>query len=361
MAKIRDFKLGSDGSYQLVRVCEKRKSNTQDQPKDITLSLGNFLPFDDLNTQTLNVSNMLGMKLPKFTLRSGQVYNAFDGKRLIYEVGCNTVIYTLINAKGGESFRFFLQPLDGFVFDSTSRSIAAKVVNATAPIKTLVKYEMYFLLGLISTASTATLILVIGTDITVSGIIAKSKMDAAKKFTEDLLAEKKAIAEYAPVLHLKIEEFFLSQTKVKWKTFGSQLPKTIIKDEKTQAQLAGVLAGKAAISPKAFNVWTAVFAILSTAVIKSVTKSPEAYLNTIDQKYRPILDDLRSVDFDNISAGSKAVAKFRTLIEESGVKISNEEALAIIKEVSTNSVKLETSLKNVHKSFNEFYRSVKDN
>lgn len=84
-------------------------------------------------------------------------------------------------------------------------------------------------------------------------------------------------------------------------------------------------------------------------------------MNTIDQKYRPILDDLRSVDLDNISAGSKAVAKFRTLIEESGVKISNEEALAIIKEVSTNSVKLETSLKNVHKSFNEFYRSVKDN
>jgi len=328
--------------------------------RTLLYSLGNFLPFDDLNTQTLNVSNMLGMKLPKFTLRSGQVYNAHDGIRLIYEVGCNTVIYTLVNAKGTESFRFFLQPLDGFVFDSTSRSLAAKVVNATTPIKTLVKYEMYFLLGLISTASTATLILVVGTDITVSGIIAKSKMDAAKKLTENLFTEQKAIAEYAPVLHSKLEEFFLSQTKVKWKAFGSQLPKTIIKDEKTQAQLAGVLAGKAALSPKAFNVWAAVFTILSTAVIKSVTKSPEAYFNTIDQKYRPILDDLRSVDFDNISASSKAVAKLRILIEEAGIKVSNEEALAIIKEVSTNSNKLETSLKNVTKSFNEFYQSVKD-
>jgi hypothetical protein len=97
MAKMRDFTLGSDGSYQLVRVCEQRESKGKDKPKNITPFLSNYLPFEDVNTQTLKVSNMLGMRLPSFILKSGQVYDSYDGKRLIYEVGCNTVIYTLIS------------------------------------------------------------------------------------------------------------------------------------------------------------------------------------------------------------------------------------------------------------------------
>jgi hypothetical protein len=83
MAKLRDFALGPDGSYQLVRVCESRESAGKDKPKNITPFLGNYLPFDDLNIQVLKVTNMLGMNLPKFKLKSGQVYDAFDGRRLV--------------------------------------------------------------------------------------------------------------------------------------------------------------------------------------------------------------------------------------------------------------------------------------
>jgi hypothetical protein len=65
--------------------------------------------------------------------------------------------------------------MDGFIFDATNRSVADKVVKATALIKTIIKYEMYFLLGMASTVGTAALIIVVGTDISVSGIMAKHK------------------------------------------------------------------------------------------------------------------------------------------------------------------------------------------
>lgn len=352
MARVREFKLKENGTYQLTKVCEARSEYPA--PKNITLFLSSYLPFDDHNQQRLSVSNLLGMKIPDFVLKSGQVYEAYDGKRIIYEVGCDTVIYTLINPKGAANYEFYLQSMSGFVFDATSRSVAAKVVKTTAPLKTIVKYEMYFLLGLMSAASLPALILVTGTDITVSGILAKKKFDAGKKLSETLYAERQNIAEYAPVLHSKIEQFLVAESKVKWSGFGKKLPETIAKDEKTQAQLAGVLVGKAALSAQPFTVWTAAFTILSTAAIKSLTKSPDAYAKALDSKYRPLLEEIQSVDFNNPSAVVVAAQKFRSLLEESGVKITDAEAAQILREIYTNRDKLETSLRNVSQALYEF-------
>jgi hypothetical protein len=178
MARVREFKLQDNGTYQLTRICEER--NAYSSPKKITLFLRNYLPFDDHNQQRLSISNLLGMKLPDLILQSGQVYDAFDGKRIVFEVGCNTIIYCLVNPKSARNYEFYLQSMDGFAFDITNRSVAAKVVKATTPLKTIVKYEMYFLMGLLSTVSLPALILVVGTDITVSGILAKKNMRLAK-------------------------------------------------------------------------------------------------------------------------------------------------------------------------------------
>lgn len=354
MARVREFKLKDNGTYQLTKICEARSEYPA--PKNITHFLSSYLPFDDHNQQRLNVSNMLGMKIPDFVLKSGQVYDAYDGKRIIYEVGCNTVIYALVNPKGASNYEFYLQSMSGFVFDSTNRSVAAKVVKTTAPLKTIVKYEMYFLLGLMSVASLPALILVAGTDITVSGIFAKKKFDAGKKLSATLYEERENIAEYAPVLHSKIEQFIVAESKVKWSGFGKNLPETIVKDEKTQAQLAGVLVGKATLSPHAFTVWTAILTLLSTAAIKSVTKSPDAYAKTLDSKYRPLLEDIQSVDFNNPAAVASVAKRFRALLEESGVKVTETEAVQILREVYTNRDKLEVSLRNVSQALYQFKR-----
>jgi len=73
MAKLREFKLSTKGAYKLVRVCEDRKKSPNNTPKNVTHLLANYMPFDDIHTQTLNVSNMLGMNLANSTLKSGQV------------------------------------------------------------------------------------------------------------------------------------------------------------------------------------------------------------------------------------------------------------------------------------------------
>lgn len=138
--------------------------------------------------------------------------------------------------------------------------------------------------------------------------------------------------------------------------FGKKLSETIVKDEKTQAQLAGVLVGKATLSPHAFTVWTAILTLLSTAAIKSVTKSPDAYAKTLDSKYRPLLEDIQSVDFNNPAAVASVAKRFRTLLEESGVKVTETEAVQILREVYTNRDKLEVSLRNVSQALYQFKR-----
>lgn len=49
-----------------------------------------------------------------------------------------------------------------------------------------------------------------------------------------------------------------------------------------------------------------------------------------------------------------------SIFEEAGVEITNEEALQIIKEVTNNGGKLESSLKNISKSMNEFKRVLNE-
>lgn len=348
-----DLSLNSDGSYQLDRVCESR-SPQLNAPRKIQHTLPSYLPFDDKNIQILKIKNSLGMTLPNLILRSGEVYDGYDGKRLVYEVGCNTIIYLFVKPGHRDHYCFFCQSLDQFTFDITTRSVAAKVVRATAPLKTIVKYEMYFMLGLLSVISIPILIVIVGTDMTVSGILAKKKLNAAKNLSEDLLTENKNIRNYAPTLNSKIEELFISQTKLDTSNFREQLPETIIKDEKTQAQLAGVLVGKATLAPKAFTFWGAISTILLSAVVKSVTKAPAAYATNLKDKYRPLLDDINSIDWDNPTSASQAASKLRQLFVDSGVEISDAEALLILREITSNPEKLETSLRKLNKSFREF-------
>ncbi len=359
MAKVREFTLNKSGSYQLVRVCEDRKKARKLPKKISNILLHNYLPFDHSYTQRLSVSNMLGMKIPDFVLKSGQVYDGFDGKRLIYEVGCNSVIYNLIVPTSTNKYQFFIQQMDDFVFDVTTRSMAGKVAKTTAPVVTIVKYEMYFLLGLISTLSMGALVIVVGGDIFVSGVVGLDKAKAAQQLSKTLLDEHQNIESYAPVLHSKLEEFFVADNKVNIKNYGKNLPETVIKDEKTQAQLAGVLVGKAVLSPKPFTFWSAVFTILSTGVIKSATKSPESYAKAVDERYSPIIKNLQETDWDNTAAATQAVTDLRKIIEGTGVKITDREALSILLEVKNNANKIENSICNITEAFQTFKSEIR--
>jgi len=121
-----------------------------------------------------------------------------------------------------------------------------------------------------------------------------------------------------------------------------------------------VLVGKAVLSPKSFTVWSAIFTISTTAVIKSVTKSPEAYAQTIDKRYRPVLDELQAVDWNNSAAASQAATKFKIVFKDAGIEMTDQEALTILMEVVKDSDKLDKSLGNIDKAFKEFKMAIEE-
>jgi len=76
----------------------------------------------------------------------------------------------------------------------------------------------------------------------------------------------------------------------------------------------------------------------------------------LDQRYRPILDELLSVNWDN----TVAVSKFKRIFEEAGIEISEQEGLAILLEINNNPEKLNKSLHKIDKSFKEFKMAMED-
>lgn len=218
---------------------------------------------------------------------------------------------------------------------------------------------MYFLLGLFSTVSIPMLIMATGSDLTAHGVLAYSKAETVKKLSKTITNESDNLQKTAPTLHRKFQEFIHSEARIKWEKLGKQLPNTIIKDEKTQAQLAGVLLGKATLSPNAFTAWTVLFVFLTTVAIKSVTKSPDAYTEVLNNRYDPILKDLLNTNWDDPSEMQRAALTVVKIMKESGVEISAEEAIMIIKEVQANPEELRQSLINIDRSFKEFNKTIK--
>ncbi len=201
MARILDVELTPKG-MKIIRACEDRNKVHED-PRDITLTLPKYLPFDEHYMQTIDAKNFMGWTISTYRLRSGDVYSSYDGKRLIYEVGCNSIIYLLVNPKLQTHYHFFLQPIHAFMWDITGRNLGEKVHKVVRPLKTLVKYEMYILLGLFSTVSIPMLIIVTGSDATVHGVLSYAKVEAAKKLSKDITNESNNLQRTAPTLHRK--------------------------------------------------------------------------------------------------------------------------------------------------------------
>ncbi|ARU54338.1 hypothetical protein OLMES_0232 [Oleiphilus messinensis] len=351
-----DLRLTENG-YQITRSCESRNT-INSTPRDITETLGYYLPLDGRHKLKFNAKNFVGMDVATIPLQSGNIYKAFDGKRLIYEVGCESVVYLMLNQTSPNHLRFYLQPIQAFLWDISGRDLASRVTNSTRHIETIVKYEMYFLLGMISTISIPMLVMVTGSDITVSAILASKKARAAIKLSEDISSQNEALKKCAPTLQKKLQEFITAESKIKWGELGNRLPENIITDEKTQAQFAGVLAGKATLSPNAFTAWTAVFTVLSTAAIKSVTKSPETYGKFVSERYGPITNELSNTNWQDPREAEIATMQLLKLLQEAGVNVTQREMLLIIQEITTNPLCVSETMQEMSKSFTEFNKAI---
>lgn len=357
MERIHELQRQADGSWAVVKACN-RHAESPTRPRNITANIKQYRPFDEYNEQVMKPTNQLGWKLPEFTLKSGQVHAWHEDKRIIFEVSCDSVIFLKISAGAPDNYNFFIQDLNSFAYDITNGELAYQVAKQTSFIKTIVKYEMYFIMGVISAASIPALIMVVGSDILVSSAQAKSKMVSSKDLVETILNERERIKELAPTLHEKIEQFVLSQLKVDGDTLAANTLERIANDEKTRGQLAGALAGKATVSPKPFTAWSAIFTLLCTGFIKSAVNLPEGYVESVKNKHKPLVDEIEKIDWSNPKSAVGVTAQLLEMFRNSGVTVTSDEALAIVSEVKSNPSKLKDSFEKIITSFAVFNREV---
>ena len=341
-----DLELTKDG-YKIRRVCEDRFTPV-DGTKDITQTFYSYLPFDDFNTETYVALNMVGMNLGDIEIRSRTVYPSYDGKRLVLEVGCNTVIFIQISPNNKAiHHHLFIESHKDFLMDITTRAVAARVSHVAQPMVTIGRYEMFFILGMLSTVSIAMWLMITGSDITVTAVSLRHKTHEFGKLAKSLLKEMANIKKYAPTLHKKLMQLIIAERNKLALHTAEKLPKTIATDEKAQAKTAGILYGKSVLSPKLLNVWGALLTVLIQVGIKSVTDSPAAARKAIDERYAPIIRGFANTDWRNINERKLAVARLVKIMKEDKLSITKEEAEQIVKEILAHPKKLESSLINI--------------
>lgn len=340
--------------------CEDRTS-PGDTPKDITAIKHLYLPLDAINKFRHTRRTLFGATIFDVVVQAGKIYPAFDGKRLVLEVGCKTVIYILINpARPHQHHRIFIESEAGFNYDITMRREAKLIAQKTRMVETMVKYEMYFIMGVISTTGFAAWIAITGADVTYLYSKNKPKVDSAKKLSSALLKEFSEIEEYAPTLYSKVSELISSELYGNLGKTAQQLPSTVVNDEKVQAQVSGILFGKASnvnFSGR-FTAWTLITTLLSQALVKSMTKSANAFKTVIDHRYKPLIEDLKKINPKMPTTFSGPALKLTKLISDNGIHITQQETLVILKELTSNSGKAYKNLTAVAMALTEFKKAM---
>ncbi|MBU6955585.1 hypothetical protein [Hahella sp. HN01] len=327
--------------------------------KDITSLLNSYLPFDTQYNTRYSGRNLFGMKIATHLLESGRLYSDYYGQRLIIEVGCSSVIFLQISPETGDiHHHFFIQSHQEFLADVNTRHVARLVAEATAPVETIVKYEMYFMMGFFSTVSVPMWLAVTGSNATYLYADSKVKSEAYTSLLIELGKELENIRQYAPTLYGKIIDFITSEKNALVKRTVKELPRTILTDEGVRGQVAGILYGKYVNSPQGFAVWNLVFTLLLQAAIKSITKLPSAMNTAVDQRYSPILALFQQTDWNNIEERKKASTALMDLMKQSGVNVTLEEADKILTEITAHPAEVRSTLTNLERAFKDFKRKV---
>lgn len=355
----RTFKVDrTAGGVLLRKICNDRYPPAMG-PKNITLSLGNYIPLDQINTDTYIEANLVGDTLGKKTIRSRAIYPSFDGKRLVLEVGCTTVIYLQISPTIKDiHHNFFIQKHEDFLMDITTKLVANEVYKTSQPIITIAKYEIYFLMGLFSTVSVPLWLTITGTDLGLALASLKQKERAFSGLSKTILAELKVIEQYAPTLHSKLLEIFKSEQSRVMSTTWDRLPKEVLTDEKAQAQTAGILYGKYAMSANPLTVWNALFTVFLQASVKSVTNFPSTYMDVVDDRYKAPVKALVNTNWGDPNERSRAITTLLAMIKDSDVKISQMEMQKIVDEVRRNPDKLQQSFQNIMTAYQETRKNI---
>jgi hypothetical protein len=329
-----------------------------DMPRDITSLKQRYLPLDVTRDAIHARRNPFGVVIYKSRVSAGNIYPSFDGRRLVMEVGCNTIIYILINQNlPAQHHRLFIQSDAGFSADTTIRRDASEIAHNTRHVETIVKYEMYFIMGVMSTLSVPAWLAVTGSDITYTYSRKKVMADAARALAKTILKDLDEIKTYAPTLHRLIWRMVISESNAVSYSAIKEVPSDVASNEKVQAQVAGIIFGKwSAPHGNPFNAWVLISTLLGQAVIKSSLAYPDTYLKILDARYKPLAQELQAVDASNPRTLVKPAQTLAGLMKENGVPISAEEMNSVIREIQRSPKNAYRNLSSIAKAIYEFKR-----
>lgn len=316
--------------------------NPGESPVDVTELKNHYLPFDTKNKKTHIRENLFKVELLRYNIESGQLVNSYDGKRLILEVGCSTILYIHVQPSSPRHHRLFIQSEKAFSNDITSRLVAKLVVDKTAPIKKIVKYELYFLMGMISIMSVPAWLIVTGSDLTHTYYAHKGTVKRIDNLIKTIWFELSKMKNYAPILRSKILYIIVFELKTGGYQGLKSLPTDLSNDIKFKAMLSGMLFGKWTMRhANGFNMWTIVSTILIQAATKSITNYPNSFASAVQQSdLIELLGIFSRLDLKNSQSVSFASERLHSYLSISGIDITRLEVLHIMNEIKNNPLKL---------------------
>ena len=87
---------------------------------------------------------------------------------------------------------------------------------------------------------------------------------------------------------------------------------------------------------------------------KSVTKYTDAYIEAVEQRYRPLINDMRMIDPAQPSSLYKPADTLVKLLQESGVSVTSSEAVKMLQELTGNKDKAYKNFSNILIAVNTF-------
>lgn len=342
-----------------IFVCPDRVSPGQ-QPRDITAIKERYLPFDATNSTTHTRSTIFGAPLYRTTVSPGDVFQAHQGKRLVLEVGCSTIIFIHIEVSNPQKHhRIFIQSDEAFNFDTTLRRDAAEIARNTRHIDTIVRFEIYFIMGVLSTLGLGMWLAVTGADVTVLVARKRGKVNATKKFSTSFLRELYELNKVAPVLTSKIISLVETELSDSSKRSVREVPSVMASDEKTVGQISGVVFGKLLVSDKPFSAAGLLTAVIGQIATKSLTNFPSAFIRAAEARYSSLIESISSARQGNPAAMVSAANDLLKIFNDSGMTVTAQEAKEILQEVKRNPQKIANCATHIATALDELLRAAR--
>lgn len=307
-----------DGKF--VTVDQNRRTFEAHKPVLIPASqIKNYYPLKTSSAVTI------GNAMNSLTLRSGEVYPAVVGKRIIVEATKEKVLF--VEASNAQAVpRFFLQTPYGFHLqwlDVIRRDAASKTAGAV----TLAEWEVQFLVGVMAGAGWTGLAVVIGVDIFEEALTRKKTrtVQEAVRVLQVLLETRRELSQVAPTLTVVLSD-------VMWLTLlkgqNDFLLASMAHDPKIAARAAGTIVaqiGKTAVDQR-LTVSSAIWILLSQLGIKGILTVPAALSKTVDH--------ISSTDPESILVNIELMLKHLEIV------LSHEEKKLILRELESNPEKI---------------------